>query len=225
MNTEVLEKEILAATVTLYNRSGLGFTMDDLAKELHRSKKTIYRIFPDRIALMDAVVDYVFDSIGESKRSAAGDGSRSSAHGPSGAEETVHMDTGADQNAGPCAGTQNETGGDTVWQLRRVLGAMPEEYQTVEFQKLYVLKEKYPTVYAHVERRLESGWEETISLLEKGMREGTIRKISVPVFKTMFQSTLEQFFQQDVLIENGISYGDALREVVDIMIDGICVKS
>ena len=36
--------------------------------------------------------------------------------------------------------------------------------------------------------------------------------------------TQEQFFKRDVLIENGISYNQALQEVVDILVTGIMVK-
>lgn len=69
--------------------------------------------------------------------------------------------------------------------------------------------------------RLENGWESTISLIEKGIAEGTIRNISIPIFKTMMEATLEQFFQRDVLSQIDISYQRALKEVVDILVDGI----
>ena len=38
------------------------------------------------------------------------------------------------------------------------------------------------------------------------------------------ESTIEQFFQSDILIKNKIPYKDALSEVADILIDGITVK-
>ena len=40
----------------------------------------------------------------------------------------------------------------------------------------------------------------------------------------MFEATLEQFFQRDVLVENGITYNRALEEVVNILIDGIVIR-
>lgn len=39
----------------------------------------------------------------------------------------------------------------------------------------------------------------------------------------MMEATLEQFFQRDVLVQNGISYHEALDEVVSILIDGITI--
>ena len=78
-----------------------------------------------------------------------------------------------------------------------------------------MLKDKYPRVYEHLSKRLESNWETTIELLEKGQREHVLRDFSIPVFKTIYESTLEHFFERDVLKANHISYPDALREVVD----------
>lgn len=54
--------------------------------------------------------------------------------------------------------------------------------------------------------RLETGWETTISLLEQGMKEGVIRPVKIPIVKMMLEAALEQFFQRDILISNGISY-------------------
>jgi len=109
----------------------------------------------------------------------------------------------------------------TVEKLRGILGVLPESYSDVNFSLLYELREKYPEIYEAVENRLENGWENTIELLERGMKEGVIRPINVALFKTVFEATLEQFFKRDVLVRNNISYADALREVVDILVDGI----
>ena len=108
--------------------------------------------------------------------------------------------------------------------LRRLLGAMPHQYQGLEFQHLYVLKEKYPAIYRHVTERLEGEWEPTLALLQQGITEGVFRPFSLPIFKTMMEATLEQFFQRDILVANQISYQDALREVVDLLLDGIFIK-
>ena len=107
---------------------------------------------------------------------------------------------------------------DTVGKIRAILGVLPEGYRELDLRQLYQLKERYPEVYEKVKSRLETGWESTISLLE-----GKIRNIQIPILKTMMEATLEQFFQRDVLVQNGISYHEALDEVVSILIDGITI--
>lgn len=109
----------------------------------------------------------------------------------------------------------------TAKKVRKILSVLPEGYKDVDFRQLYLLKDKYPKTYKQVELRLETGWEATIELIEQGMEEGCIRPIRIPILKMMLEAALEQFFQRDILIRNGISYQEALDEVVDILTEGI----
>ncbi len=181
-----LHDMILDAVIRIFNKKGLKFTMDDISRQLHISKKTIYTVFPDKNSLISEMVDFCFDSIKESETAILEDKSL-----------------------------------NTIEKLRQILGVLPESYHDIDFQQLYILKDRYPKIYNKVEKRLETGWENTISLIEKGIAEGCIRDISIPLFKTVFEATLEQFFRRDILVINNISYQDALKEIVDILISGI----
>lgn len=183
-----LRREILEGTLQVFNQKGLKFTMDDIAKRLQMSKKTIYTVFMDKEELFLDMVDYLFDSIKESERQVLEDNSLS-----------------------------------TLEKIQKILGVMPEGYRDVDFRQLYLLKDKYPRIYKQVELRLETGWEDTISLLEQGMREGVIRPIRLSILKMMMEAALEQFFQRDILIRNEISYQEGLDEVVSILLEGITV--
>ena len=184
-----LKKTILEGTLEVFNRKGIKFTMEDIAKVLSISKKTIYTVFDDKESMFMAMVDYLFDTIKES-------------------EEQVLWDENL----------------STLEKIRKILGVMPESYKNVDFRQLYLLREKYPAIYARVEERLETGWEGTIALLEQGMQEGVIRKVSIPIVKMMLEASLEQFFQRDILIRNDLGYMEALEEVVSVIMDGIAVK-
>ena len=183
-----LRVNILEGTLQVFNKSGLKFTMDDIASLLKISKKTIYTVFHDKEELFLAMVDYLFDHIKESER------------------EVVE-----------------NTALSTVEKVRAILAVLPEGYKDVDFRQLYMLKDKYPKIYKQVELRLETGWEATIELIEQGMREGCIRRVSIPILKMMLEAALEQFFQRDILIRNEISYQEALDEVVGILTEGIFV--
>ncbi|MCM1107011.1 MAG: TetR/AcrR family transcriptional regulator [Blautia sp.] len=113
---------------------------------------------------------------------------------------------------------------ETVEKVRMILGVLPEAYKEVDFRQLYLMKDKYPKIYKQIEHRLETGWENTIALIEKGIEEGCIRPIKIPILKMMLEASLEQFFQRDILIRNHISYTDALDEVVDILMSGIIME-
>lgn len=189
MVKDEVRKRILNGTMEVFNQKGLKFTMDDIAKELGISKKTIYKVFDDKEEMFLEMVDFLFDQIKAS-------------------EEEVMQDKSL----------------TTLQKITKILGVMPESYREIDLRKLYDLKEKYPATYHRVEERLETGWENTIMLLEQGMSEGVIRPVPIFLVKTMMEAALEQFFQRDVLIANNISYGAALDQVVDILVNGIATR-
>ena len=188
-NTLELRERVLEGTLQVFNYKGMKFTMDDIARTLGISKKTIYTVFHDKKEMLVALVDYLFDAIKEEERKIYEDDSLS-----------------------------------TVEKISQILGVLPTSYKDLDFRQLYNLKEKYPEMYAKIEERLENGWEITIELLERGMKEGVIRPIKIPVMKMMLEASLEQFFRRDVLVENRISYQEGLDEVVAILMDGITTK-
>jgi len=54
---------IIEGGMEVFLEKGPKFTMDDLAKHIGMSKKTIYVVFRDKEALLINMVDYVFDAI------------------------------------------------------------------------------------------------------------------------------------------------------------------
>lgn len=62
-----IKSQILEATIKVFKNKGIKFTMDDLAKTLGMSKKTIYTVFNDKNELFLSMVDYLFDAIKESE--------------------------------------------------------------------------------------------------------------------------------------------------------------
>ena len=115
----------------------------------------------------------------------------------------------------------NDTGMDIVEKIRKIMVVLPSRYQTIDFRQLYSLKDKFPAIYAKLERRLESDWEATITLLEQGIREERIRPLSIPILRAMVEGTIEHFLSRDVLLQEDISYTEALEEMMDILTDGI----
>ena len=181
-----LRVRILDEAAKLFNRKGIKFTMDDLARSLGMSKKTIYTVFEDKRSIMTETIDRFFDDALL-------------------AEEAI----------------LNDTSLSIPEQLRAIIGSVTERYTQNDLTQLYVLKEKYPSVYRHWQRCRENYWQGVAILLDRGIEQGEIKDISLPILKTMFQSTIEQFFQDDVLVKNRIPYREALSQVAGILIDGI----
>lgn len=181
-----IKSDIMESTIKVFNEKGLKFTMDDIARECHISKKTMYVYFDNKESLFLEMVDYIFDQIKDAEAAVMKDESLS-----------------------------------TVEKIRKILCVLPDGYQEIDFTQLYSLREKYASSYRQVEERLETGWENTIALIEQGIKEGVIRDINISIVKMMLEASLEQFFQRDILVRNRLSYGEATKEVVDILMEGI----
>ncbi len=180
------KERIINAAIEEFGRKGLKFTMDDIAKNLGMSKKTLYSVYDTKEEMFLDVADYCFADIKKSEQAILKDSSM-----------------------------------DTLTKIREIMGVMPEKYRDKGLSNLYLLKDKFPTIYTKVSSYLSTDWDATIELLEQGMNEGVIRRVPVPIIKAMVESTLAEFMSDTVLVENGISYEDAMNEMIDIIINGI----
>lgn len=188
MLAETREK-ILNAAIDEFEKKGLKFTMDDIAKNLSMSKKTLYQVYDTKESMLLALADYCFADIKRSEHAIVED-------------DTL----------------------DVVEKIEKILVVLPERYQNIGLQNLYQLQEKYPKIYTKVSTYLSTDWDATISLLEQAKSEGKIKDISIPVLQTMVESTIQSFMANDILVENDISYDEAMKEMIRILIDGIKVK-
>lgn len=68
-----LKERVIDAVVEEFNEKGLKFTMDDLAKHLGISKKTLYSLVESKESLFLEMVDHVFGEIKKSERRIAED--------------------------------------------------------------------------------------------------------------------------------------------------------
>lgn len=184
-----LKEKILIAAIEEFSNKGMKFTMDDVAKHINISKKTLYNVFADKEDMFLAVADYCFADIKRSEKAIL-----------------------------------ERTDLDVVEKIEKIMVVLPERYQNIGLSNLYQLQEKYPHVYGKVARYLETDWDATIGLLEQGMEEGKIRKVSIPIVKAMVESTIQHFFASTVLVENGLSYEEGLQEMIHVIIDGIRIE-
>ena len=181
-----LEEKILIAAIEEFGKKGLKFTMDDIARNLSISKKTMYHVFDNKEAMLLALADYCFADIKKSERAIV-----------------------EDPNL------------DVVDKIEQILVVLPEKYQNIGLSNLYQLSEKYPNIYSRVSAYLSTDWDATNALIEQGVAEGKIRPIALPVLQAMVESTIQKFFADSILVEHGISYEEALHEMIQIIIHGL----
>ena len=164
-----MREKIIDATVEEFKQNGLKFTMNDLAKRLGISKKTIYTVFESKQAVLVAVADrYAADLYSM--------------------QEELEADVSL----------------NVVQKLEKLLCALPEKYSNIGLS-----------------RTVNNGWEQAEQYLRKGMKEGLIREVSIPIVMAMVKGTVICFMESDVLYQNELTYEQAKKEMVEILMKGI----
>lgn len=183
-----LETKIIEQTIKLFQEKGLKFTLDEIASELHISKKTIYQHFSSKEAILNELVEVGFANIQANKRKIL------------------------------------ESNLNTVEKLKLVLIAMPQEYEHLDFRALKDLEIVYPAVALNLKQHFEADWEPIFDLIEQGIFEETLRPVKVKVLKMLLTAAFDSFISSEMLDETGLTYREALFEMVDIVMNGLIMN-
>ena len=182
-----LKLRIYEATIEEFREKGFKFTMDDMARRLGVSKKTIYQVVRDKESLFFDTATYIYEQIKRSEQAVMDDD---------------HL--------------------TTVEKIKAI--DMPDSYSELDWRQIYQLENSYPRIFARVRVMMEQQWDNTIELLKRGIDEGVIRNIPIPVIKTMFEATLEKYMETTVLIDAGLTFDEAVQYTLDVLMDGISCK-
>ncbi len=184
-----MRQRIMDAVIDQFNSKGMKFTMDDISKDLHISKKTIYKEFNDKDELFYATVDYGFSAIKKKEAEIIADDSL-----------------------------------ELLDKLEKLIVCLPDNYQKVDFGRVYQLKEKYPMVYKKVAEKIESDWDETEKLLKQAIDQRLIKDMPIPLIKLIIEGAIEKFLSSNELSDMGYSYESSLNSMIDIIINGLRVR-
>ena len=179
-----MREKIIDTAIEEFTRNGLKFTMNDVAKALGISKKTIYTVFESKQDVLMAIADRYARDFTDMR-------------------QEIEADTELDT-------------------LERLFCAIPTKYYNIGLSRIFELAQKYPKQYKYLMEAVSQGWALAEQYLEKGIREGKIRKnISKPVVMAMIRGTVTCFLESDILYKNGLTYEQGKEEMVQIIMKGI----
>lgn len=182
-----MREKIIDTAIEEFTKNGLKFTMNDVAKALGISKKTIYTVFESKQEVLVAIADRYAGDFTEMREEIERDGSL-----------------------------------DTLEKLEWLFCALPTKYYNIGLSRIFELAQKYPKQYKYLMEAVNQGWTLAEQYLEKGIREGKIRKdISKPVVMAMIRGTVTCFLESDILYKNGLTYEQGKEEMVQIIMKGI----
>ena len=182
-----MREKIIYTAIEEFTRNGLKFTMNDVAKALGISKKTIYTVFESKQDVLMAIADRYARDFTDMR-------------------QEIEADTEL----------------DTLEKLEQLFCAIPTKYYNIGLSRIFELAQKYPKQYKYLMEAVSQGWALAEQYLEKGIREGKIRKnISKPVVMAMIRGTVICFLESDILYKNGLTYEQGKEEMVQIIMKGI----
>ena len=184
-----LETKIINVTIDVFKEKGVKFTMDDIANRLCVSKRTLYENIDSKEALLNLMVDKVFDSIVEQSKKIIDD-----------------------KNIGD------------IERLKILLTILPTSFKTIDYTKIYEIRKFYPKVYERVINRLDSGWEPTGELMNECIEKGLIKKVNLTLMKGILIGGIRNLLENDYLYEEKLEYQEVMKDIVDIMFDGLIIK-
>lgn len=109
----------------------------------------------------------------------------------------------------------------TVEKLKQEMVALPDRFAMINWSRLNELGEKYPRAAARLEYELERNWESDFRLMDEGIARGELRPFSKELFKAMFTASIESLLKSEQIAEGVVTYQDALKAMIEILIDGI----
>jgi AcrR family transcriptional regulator len=109
----------------------------------------------------------------------------------------------------------------TLEKISRIIIVIPKQYQQLDVKQFITLKEKYPKIYKDLQKHIESEWEPTLALIQKGIDEGCIREVPIPILKAVIEGSIEHFLDNDNLENQGYSYQQQLEGMMDLILQGI----
>ena len=108
--------------------------------------------------------------------------------------------------------------------LKRVLTILPTSYDTIDYTKIHEVKKFYPKIYEKIIYRLDLTWEQTDKLVKKCINEGLIKKVNIYLMKSILTGSMRILLEDNKLREEKIDYSETMKNIVDIMFDGLAIK-
>ncbi len=111
---------------------------------------------------------------------------------------------------------------NTLDKIKDLLKVIPKSSELVDFRRVNEIKKVYPGLYKKIESNIESDWDITMDLLKQAQKENVIKDVNLVIVKALLCQAFEGLLDGEFLIQNNISYEEALTNAIDIILCGIC---
>lgn len=113
---------------------------------------------------------------------------------------------------------------DDLDKLKLLLTVIPTSYNTIDYTRIHEIRKFYPNIYEKIINRLDICWDPTEILINKCIKDGVIKKVNLNLMKSVLIGSIRILIEDDNLHKEKLDYKDTMRNIVDIMFDGLVIK-
>ncbi|MCP1359322.1 TetR/AcrR family transcriptional regulator, partial [Aneurinibacillus migulanus] len=100
----------------------------------------------------------------------------------------------------------------------------PEEFELMDVRLLSDLKRYHYDQWIKLDQFLNEEWSMVLLLMEKGIEDGTIKRIHLPLFVELYLGAINQIYNPKFLVKHQFSMGEMLQSIMEILLHGISNK-
>jgi antitoxin component YwqK of YwqJK toxin-antitoxin module len=95
---------------------------------------------------------------------------------------------------------------------------------SVRLDRMPELAKEEPEMFAYLMKAYETQWTIVEEVLSQGISEGIYKDFNVTLIRMLLQNGMQMLYTNQFLIKSQMRYETALKEVVEIVLDGIRKK-
>lgn len=111
-----------------------------------------------------------------------------------------------------------------IEKIRKMLMIVPSYADILDYRRVNEIKYVYPDLFQKIHNNINKDWDRTNELLEKGMEMGLIKIKNMVILKVFLCDIFEKLLDGTFLIQNNITYEEAMNEIISVIFEGILVN-
>lgn len=113
---------------------------------------------------------------------------------------------------------------DLEEKIKQLLIYMPKDFELMDVRLLSDLKRYHYNQWVKLDQFFKEEWLVLIQLMEKGIEDGILKEINLPLFIELYVGAINQVYDPKFLNKHQLSMGEMFQSMVEILLYGISNK-
>ncbi|MDQ6596467.1 TetR/AcrR family transcriptional regulator [Bacillus salipaludis] len=113
---------------------------------------------------------------------------------------------------------------DLLEKIKQILICIPTEFELMDIRLLSDLKRYHYNQWVKLDQFLKEEWSRVLLIMEKGIEDGYIKPIYLPLFIELYLGAINQIYDPKFLLKHQFTIGEMLQSIIEILLYGILNK-